>query len=79
MNEIPQSPALAEADPQSLQHLFSIDPEHFTQQDLDAVIAECRALRERLDAAIRAGTKPKLERAKSAPGVAAVNLEDLGL
>lgn len=54
-SEIPPNSALSEASPESLQSLFSRDPEGYQQQDKSRVIAEMRALRERLVQVPRAG------------------------
>lgn len=67
MPEIPHSPLLSEAEPQSLQELFSEDPFHYTQQKKERVVAEMRALAERLALATANGTKPKAAKAGQEP------------
>jgi hypothetical protein len=61
--EIPQSTALAEADPNSLGELMSRDPEGYQRQDRDRIIAALRADRERraqaAETAAAKGGKPK--------------------
>lgn len=47
IGQIPQSHALAEADPGSLTELFSRDPEGYTGQDLDRIIDVLRDQRAR--------------------------------
>ena len=70
---VPQSNALAEASPDSLAELLSRDPEGYTRQDLDRVIAALRQQRERMAVASAAaqasGTagKPRGPRAVSGP------------
>lgn len=62
--EIPQSAALAEATVDSLGELMSRDPEGYSKQDLERVVAAMREQRERL--AISAATAPaKPTRAKA--------------
>lgn len=46
---IPQTDALARVSRQSLQDLFSRDPESYTKTDLDDIIYALRDLRDRLD------------------------------
>ena len=60
---IPFSSALDEATPDSLQYLFSIDPEHYQRQHLEAIIAAMHKLRERLEAAAASGVQPRQARA----------------
>lgn len=75
---IPPSSALSEASPEeSLQDLFSRDPEHYAQQDVSRVIEAMRELRTRLEAAEAAGTKPKTTKIVQAP--IPVNPTDLGI
>ena len=71
---IPQSTALAEADPMSLVELMSRDPRGYQRQDRDRIIAALRADRARREEAeakaAAAGTKRK------APS--AVKISELG-
>lgn len=52
---IPQSTALSEASPDSLTELFARDPAGYGKQDLDKVIGELRAQRQRWQAVQEAG------------------------
>lgn len=62
--EIPQSAALAEATIDSLGELMSRDPEGYSKQDLERVVAAMREQRERL--ALSAAAQPtKAPRAKA--------------
>lgn len=78
---LPQSSALAEADPNSLSELMSRDPESYQRQDRDRIISALREQRARLAKAeaetpVRAkapGTKISLSMKTTA------NAEDLGL
>lgn len=81
-NDSPQAPAadpLAEASPKSLQELFSADPLGLNDRDIDKIIAELRAHRERIVAA--GGDAAKV--AKKAPKIIAepgkLKLSDLDL
>lgn len=75
---IPPSSALSEASPEeSLQDLFSRDPEHFSQQDVSRVVEAMRELRIRLEAAEAAGAKPKITKVVQAP--MPVNPDELGI
>lgn len=62
--EIPQSSALAEATIDSLGELMSRDPEGYSKQDLERVVATLRDQRERL-AASAAAAPQKPQRAKA--------------
>lgn len=79
---IPQSSALSEASPDSLTELLSRDPEGYSRQDLDRIIALMREQRSRWEAAAAAAPKG---RARVAPGrstlgtTVAASLDDLGL
>ena len=78
--EIPQSAALAEADPDSLSELMSRDPEGYQRQDLDAIIAALRAQRERWQKAEAEGTtRSKATRVSAAVTKSASSAGDLGL
>jgi hypothetical protein len=44
----PQSSALKTAQPESLQELFSRDPESYSIQDLESIIYHMRSIREKL-------------------------------
>lgn len=77
---LPQSNALAEATTDSLDVLMSRDPEGYSRQDLDKVVAAMREQRERLAKSAAEGPKPRAK----APGVAvslktAVGVGDLDL
>lgn len=48
MPQIPQSDALSEANPSSIQDLFSRNPEQLTQTDLETLIAYFNQIREDL-------------------------------
>ena len=81
-NEMPKSTALIEASPDSLSELFSRDPEGYTSQDLNRIIAEIREQRKRWEAAEAAG-KTTI-RQKKLPGtsgnvIIGSSPEDLGL
>lgn len=54
--EIPQSSALAEADPFSLSELMSRDPEGYKRQDRDRIIQALRENRARCEAAEKAAS-----------------------
>jgi hypothetical protein len=75
---LPQSDALAEASPTSLAELFARDPEGLSEPDLDRIIAELRAHRERL-ARADAAPKPPRSRAVAMSAKAGANAEELGL
>lgn len=62
---------LAEAEPNSLQELFDRDPLKLSRDDIEAIVTELRAQRERF---VKAEAKPKKQ---AAP--ASLSLEDLGL
>lgn len=74
---IPQSPALAEASPESLAELLSRDPEGYGRQDLDRVIAAMRQQRERQAASAAQPKPPKGD--KGLLGKIAASAEDVGL
>lgn len=76
--EIPQSLALREASPSSLDELFSRDPEHYSTQDLDRIVHALREQRERW-AKTEAEPKSRAVRAvKAAPRAAQkLSAEDL--
>ena len=59
MSQLPQSTVLSEASPESLQELWSRDPEGYQQQDIDRTVAEMRLHRERLEKAALEGKKPR--------------------
>ncbi len=84
--EIPQSPALAEAQVESLTELMSRDPEGYTKQDRMRVIAtqrEARARWEQMEREEASSGKPKNERTKADAAQllkkASGKAEDLGL
>lgn len=70
--EIPQSSALSEATVDSLGELMSRDPEGYSKQDLERVVACMREQRERLALSV-AVAPPKAARAK--PGSASMSLK----
>lgn len=77
---IPQSTALAEASADSLGELFSRDPEGYSDQDLDRVIAAYREQRVRWKAAEESGTTTrKATKTQVAMTATAAKAEDLGL
>lgn len=80
--ELPQSQALAEANPDSLAELFARDPEGLSRQDRDRIVEALRAQRARVAAADAAGVKKprasgfgKPQLGATAPSAA----EDMGL
>lgn len=77
---IPQSPALAEAGVDSLGELMSRDPEGYSKQDLERVVAIMREQRERI-AATAAATPVKAPRSSGPPASlkSNVGLGDLDL
>lgn len=70
--EIAQSSALTEATVDSLGELMSRDPEGYSKQDLERVVAIMREQRERLSLSA-AAAPPKTARAK--PGSASMSLK----
>lgn len=80
-NEIPQSPALAEATTDSLAVLFSRDPEGLSRQDRDAIIRALREQRGRVEAADKAAPKPRAVAGSKLPlaGSTSKTTDDLGL
>lgn len=83
VGEIPQSQALAEASTDSLTEVMSRDPEGYSRQDRDVIVAALRAQRARL-AASEAAAGPKAPRAAAGPKIplsskATVNPEELDL
>lgn len=76
VGEIPQSQALAEADPNSLTELMSRDPESYQAQDRQRIIAALRADRARREQAeATAAASGKKRGAVKAPAAAAVPLD----
>lgn len=75
---LPQSTALEEAKADSLGELMSRDPEGYSRQDRDRIIAALRANRERLAAADAAGGTKRVSQAKVGSTVIE-KPEDLGL
>lgn len=76
--ELPQSTALAEADPASLTELMSRDPLSYQRQDRDAIVAALRADRARREAAEKAaaeGSGSRKRGPKPDAGLAAVPLD----
>lgn len=82
---LPISGALAEAYPESISELYSRDIESLSDADIDRIIADQRANRERMEAAEALGkrppreAKPKALREERAPAPAAVRIESLKL
>jgi len=79
---IPQSPALAEALISSLSDVLSKDPEGYTRQDRDQIIATYRAQRERFAKLEKENaSKPKTKKGPAGLTLdpAQVSAEDLGL
>lgn len=79
--EIPQSAALAEADPGSLTELMSRDPEGFTKQDRGRIISALRADRARREQAEKDAAASGRARPRTTPGPAVVPIsaDKLGL
>jgi hypothetical protein len=81
--EVPQSPALAEAQADSLAELLSRDPEGYQKQDLQRVIEAMRMQRARLEQgeeqAKAEGKKVKATKVGLLATKAAGTAEDLGL
>lgn len=75
--ELPNSSALSEANPQSLDELLSRDPEGYSKQDRMLVIKALREQRARYEAAEAAGKAPRASKAPAQPTVN--NPADLGL
>lgn len=77
---LPQSDALAEANPNSLSELLSRDPQGFSRVDRDKAVAALRAQRAKWEAAEAAGVKvPKAVKLSERTLTAKRNAEDLGL
>lgn len=77
MSEIPQSNALAEANPESLTELLSRDPEGYSLQDRLRLIEALRSQRARF---IESENAPKAPRAKTnLSSKSSAKAEDLGL
>lgn len=75
-----QTSPLAEANPKSLEELFSRDPFEFSEQDEIAIVAALRAQRANWAAAEAAGNTPAQKaRATKSAGKTTMNLDDLGL
>jgi hypothetical protein len=63
MKTIPQTDVLLEATLESLQEIYSMDPETWNERHIERIIAENRALRVRFEEADRLGKKsPKPQR-----------------
>ena len=79
---IPFSPALGEAQPDSLTELFSRDPENNSRRDRDRIVAELCAMRARYETTDAAGQhqpSPLKLSKKSLLSSTSANPEDLGL
>ena len=79
--EIPQSQALAEAEPDSLTELLSRDPFKFTSQDRQRIIAALRERRAAWEKAEAEVAKPKAKKVPEAARslLAKASPDDLGL
>lgn len=77
--EIPQSSALAEALPQSLDELFSRDPEGYSEKDLDRIIGALRDQRERWSKTEAEGKQIKVARSARSGPKAPISADSLGL
>lgn len=81
--EIPQSQALKEAEPDSLSEVMSRDPEGYSRQDRDVIVAELRKQRARIAAAEAAGggaRTPRVSGPKPVLGkLAAKPADEMGL
>lgn len=79
--KIPQSTALAEANPESLEILLSRDPEGYGRKDRDRIVDELIAYRARYQAAETAGTsRPRLAKASELKQIETSRpAEELGL
>lgn len=64
-SELPQSNALSEVSPTSIQELWALDPERWSEKDLELTISEIRKLRERLREAEIAGKPTRNVRIKN--------------
>jgi hypothetical protein len=58
MKSIPQSDALLEAQLDSLQEVFSLNPEHLEEHHIERLVAEYRAHRAKFEEAERVGKRP---------------------
>lgn len=77
---LPTSQALSEASPESLQELFSRDPEGYQQQDIAKIIAEIRSDRARREEAAAQGKRVTNAKVKKIEGPQAfVDPKDMGL
>lgn len=80
MPDLPTNPqVLSEAQPDSLQELFSRDPEGYQRQDRDKIVSELRAMRKRFQQTELLGKKPSAKRASAKNLTTTSDLEDLGL
>lgn len=85
MSILPISGALAEAYPDSISELYSRDIESLTDSDIDRIISDQRANRERMEAAEALGKraprepKPKSVRESNAPAPSGLKIEGLKL
>lgn len=82
LGEIPQSPALLEADTDSLSEVMSRDPEGYSRQDRDRIVEALRTQRARIAAAdLAGGKKASAPKAGKLPlsSVATKAIEDMGL
>lgn len=72
------APTLSEADPKSLEELFSRDPLQLTREDRDAIVAEMRKKRVSWEADEKAkASKPKKQKVVAPTGPINLTLDDL--
>lgn len=64
---------LAEANPQSLDEIFSKDPVNLNDDDIEKVVAELRAQAARFEAAEKTGANKRVKKAQ-----VTLSLDDLG-
>lgn len=76
---LPQSNALAEAEPLSTQELFSRNPEGMSERNIDAIVMEMRTLRVRLEATGTIGPRngPRAPRQSAKSRLASLNTAGL--
>lgn len=76
---LPQSNALAEAEPTSIQDLFNRNPEGLSDRSIDAIIMEMRTLRVRLESTGTIGPRngPRAPRQTMKAKLAAIDIGGL--
>ena len=78
VGEIPLSSALREAEVDSLTELMSRDPESYTRQDRNAMVAALREMRKKWELAEASGVKAKAAKPKVALSLSTKsNIDDL--